>query len=64
MDNFVTAKELATRYKVHPQTIRRFFRDDPTFPVPVRFGRALRWRLDDLHAWENARKLRADGSAP
>ena len=49
---FVTIQELALRYRVSTYSVARWWRDG-RFPTPVRVGgRLMRWRMQDVVAWE------------
>jgi len=50
---FLTPKELATRWGVHPVSIYKWGKDG-RIPQPFRVGANLRWRLSDILAHENA----------
>ena len=53
---FLSDKDLGVRYGVHQLTPRRWTRDDPTFPKPVKLSPGCaRWRLSDIEAWEAAK---------
>jgi predicted DNA-binding transcriptional regulator AlpA len=50
---YLSDRQLAARYNVHHLTPRRWMRDDPSFPRPVRLSPGCsRWRLSDIEAWE------------
>lgn len=53
---YVTNRHLAARYNVHHLTPRRWVRDDPTFPKPIRLTPGCtRWKLSEIEAWEAAK---------
>ena len=53
---YLSDRQLGTRYNVHFLTPRRWVREDPTFPKPVKLSPGCtRWRLSDLEAWEAAK---------
>lgn len=58
-DEFVSADELAHRYKVTKKTIWAWVRNG-TLPKPVKFGKGkaatVRWRLDVIEAWDAKRE--------
>ena len=45
--------EVAAWLRVHHQTIRKLAKQGK-FPPPLRIGKALRWRAEDLIAWQEA----------
>jgi len=48
----LTTEEVACVLKVHPRTLMRVAQDPRArFPKPLRLGRIVRWRADQLHAW-------------
>lgn len=49
--NFIDAAELAAYLKCSRTTIYELGRTDPRFPKPLRLGRAVRWRRDQIDAW-------------
>jgi prophage regulatory protein len=51
---FLSDRQLAARFNVHHLTPRRWVRDDPTFPRPVKLSPGCtRWKLSEIEAWEN-----------
>ena len=53
---YVSDRQLGERYQVHHLTPRRWVRDDPTFPRPVKLTPGCtRWRLSEIEAWEAAK---------
>ena len=50
MDPLLTAKAIAKVLGVHPRTLSRLAQSS-SFPQPIRFGRSLRWRADQVLAW-------------
>ena len=54
-ETYLSDRQLGARYNVHYLTPRRWAKDDPTFPKPVKLSPGCtRWRLSDLEAWEQA----------
>jgi predicted DNA-binding transcriptional regulator AlpA len=52
---FLSVDELAARYKTDAHTIYNMrYRGDA--PPAIKVGRALRFRLEDVEAWELARR--------
>lgn len=50
---FLSDRQLASRYSVHFLTPRRWLREDPTFPKPVKLSPGCtRWRLSEIETWE------------
>ena len=49
---FLTLDELAERYQVPVATVR-YWRNQHTGPKAVKIGRYVRYRLEDVLAWEN-----------
>lgn len=55
-ESYLSDRQLAARYNVHHLTPRRWVRDDPTFPRPVRLTPGCtRWRLSEIEAWESGK---------
>lgn len=55
-ETYLSDRQLATRYSVHHLTPRRWAKDDPTFPRPVKLTPGCtRWRLSEIEAWEAAK---------
>ncbi len=53
---YLTDRQLGARYAVHHLTPRRWVKDDPTFPRPVKLTPGCtRWKLSDIEAWEAAK---------
>lgn len=55
MTQLLTVGELARHMRVHPETVRRWYRNPPisfVFPTPIRLGHQLRWRPEDVMAAE------------
>ncbi|WP_353884597.1 AlpA family phage regulatory protein [uncultured Pleomorphomonas sp.] len=53
---YVSDKELATRYGVVRQTIWRWVESEPTFPRPIRLTPGCtRWSLQAIEEWEHGR---------
>jgi len=52
-DRFLCIEKVARRYDCSERHIRRLV-DVGTFPTPQRFGRLLRWNIDQLASWENS----------
>lgn len=53
-DVFLTTDELAARYKVPVETVRKW-RSEGTGPQGARFGKHVRYRLSDVERWERER---------
>ena len=51
-ERFLTTKEVASRYGLTEGTLRNW-RWSGRGPLAVKVGRSVRYRLSDLHAWEN-----------
>lgn len=50
---YLSDRQLGTRYSVHFLTPRRWVREDPTFPKPVKLSPGCsRWKLSEIEAWE------------
>jgi len=59
---FLRDIEVAIRYSISRSTIWRWLKNGK-FPKPIKLGTAsTRWRLDDLEAWEQAKKLQETSS--
>ena len=55
-ESYLSDRDLASRYRVHHLTPRRWVKDDPTFPRPVKLTPGCtRWRLSEIVAWEAAK---------
>jgi prophage regulatory protein len=53
---YLTDRQIGVRYNVHHLTPRRWAKDDPTFPKPIRLTPGCtRWKLSDIEAWEEAK---------
>jgi excisionase family DNA binding protein len=50
----LTIQDLADRSQVAAITVRRWLRDGKA-PVHMRIGRIIRFRLEDVEDWEDAR---------
>lgn len=55
MEVFLDTAAVAARYGLSIRTIRRMV-DRGEFVRPRRMGRLLRWKLDELVAWESFSK--------
>ena len=53
MDPLLTPKAVAKFLSVHPRTLTRLALTS-SFPQPIRIGRSLRWRADQISAWLGA----------
>ena len=53
MDPLLTPKAVAKFLSVHPRTLSRLAHSSE-FPQPIRIGRSLRWRADQISAWLGA----------
>lgn len=59
-ETFVTDRQIGKRYGVHHLTPRRWVREDPTFPKPVKLSPGCtRWRLSEIIAWEASKRKAA-----
>lgn len=55
-ETYLSDRQLGARYGVHFLTPRRWVKDDPTFPRPVKLTPGCtRWRLSEVEAWEAAK---------
>lgn len=54
----LTVRQLAIMLQLSPKTIARMRRAG-RLPAPVRRGRAVRWRLDDVTRWLDAGRIAA-----
>ena len=55
MDPLLTPKAVAKFLSVHPRTLTRLALTS-SFPPPIRIGRSLRWRADQLQSWIEAQQ--------
>ena len=63
MKNAYSVEELAARWSVSPQTVRRAFRAG-RIPTPLRIGAQLRWPREDIERYEQCQvEGGADGRA-
>lgn len=54
---YVSDKQVAARYSVTRPTVWRWVKTDPNFPKPISLSPGCtRWRLDEIEAWEAARR--------
>lgn len=54
---YVSDQMIAGRYSVSRQTVWRWLKTDRTFPKPISLSPGCtRWRLDEIEAWEAARR--------
>lgn len=61
MAQFLPINGVAERYATSKHSIYRWLRDDRAFPRPIRLPSGiLRWRIDDLAAWDSTRTVSAD----
>ncbi|WP_400083797.1 helix-turn-helix transcriptional regulator [Yoonia sp. R78084] len=52
-ETYLSDRQLGARYGVHHLTPRRWAREDPTFPKPVKLSPGCaRWRLSEIAVWE------------
>lgn len=55
-ETYITDRQLATRYNVHHLTPRRWVRDNPEFPRPIKLTPGCsRWKLSEIEAWETGK---------
>lgn len=54
----LTVRQLAIMLQISPQTLARMRRAG-RLPAPVRRGRAVRWRLDDVTRWLDGGRIAA-----
>lgn len=60
-ETYLSDRQLAARYNVHHLTPRRWVREDPSFPRPVKLSPGCsRWRLSEVEVWE---AMKARGAA-
>lgn len=60
-ETYLSDRQLAARYNVHHLTPRRWVREDPSFPRPVKLSPGCsRWKLSAVEAWE---AMKAKGAA-
>jgi predicted DNA-binding transcriptional regulator AlpA len=60
-ETYLSDRQLAARYNVHHLTPRRWVREDPSFPRPVKLSPGCsRWKLSEVEAWE---AMKAKGAA-
>ena len=53
---YMTDRQIGARYNVHHLTPRRWLKDDPTFPRPIKLTPGCtRWRLSEIEVWEAQR---------
>jgi excisionase family DNA binding protein len=55
-ERLLTIKDVAARYQVSAATVRRWDKDG-TGPACIKIGRIIRFRLEDIHAWEDRYSL-------
>ncbi|MDO6588295.1 AlpA family phage regulatory protein [Salipiger sp. 1_MG-2023] len=54
---YLSDLQIAARYGVHRSTPWRWLKTDDIFPAPVSLSPGCtRWKLDDLEAWEAAKR--------
>ncbi len=53
--DFYTVKELAERYGITRQTVRKLT-NTGRLPAPLKVGHSARWRVSDIQTWENTAK--------
>lgn len=52
---YYTDKDLAEKFQVSRHSIWRWVREED-FPKPIKLGpQAVRWRAEDVQAWEDAK---------
>jgi predicted DNA-binding transcriptional regulator AlpA len=53
---YATIKQVAAYFGIGPGTVKDWMAADSTFPRPVKLGpQTVRWRWDELKAWDEAR---------
>ena len=57
-DPYLGTNELAAFIGRHPLSIYRYLRTNPDFPVPIRIGSRLAWRLSEVKAYVASRPRR------
>jgi predicted DNA-binding transcriptional regulator AlpA len=57
-DPFLGTNELAAFIGRHPMSIYRYLRTNPDFPLPIRIGCRLAWRLSEVRAYIESRPRR------
>lgn len=59
---YLNDRQLADRFGIEKGTVWRWARSDPSFPKPVKLSpQTVRWRSDEIEAWENSRAERRAG---
>lgn len=57
-ETYVSIKQLAARYEVHPCTIWRWMNNERAFPKPKQLSPGCtRWKLSDVVAWEKTKGI-------
>lgn len=52
-DVYLSDRQIGKRFGVHHLTPRRWVREDPAFPRPVKLSPGCtRWKLSEIEAWE------------
>ncbi len=52
-ETYLSDRQIGERFGVHHLTPRRWTREDPTFPRPVKLSPGCtRWRLSEIEVWE------------
>jgi len=60
-ETYLSDRQIGERFGVHHLTPRRWMREDPTFPRPVKLSPGCtRWKLSEIEAWEASK---AQGNA-
>ena len=49
--DLLSVREVCARLDCHRITVHRLTKSNPAFPAPVRVGRNLRYRSDQIAAW-------------
>ena len=60
MSRLQTLIDIADRLQVSVRTVYRL----PNFPAPIRIGRLVRWREEDVDAWVEKRAPGQRGGRP
>ncbi len=54
-DVYLSDRQVAARFNLHHLTIRRWVRENPNFPKPIKLSAGCaRWKLSEIETWEKA----------